>query len=64
MIDDNSADPRILVERKLGEKANQTLRLLQDEMRLSGWPPDLRAAMWKKIAQRATTFAGVANGKA
>jgi hypothetical protein len=51
--------PRILVERKLGEQANQTLYPLQDEMRKGKWPADLRAAMWRKVAQRAATFAAM-----
>lgn len=52
-----TTDPRILVERKLGELANKALRTVQDEMREREWPADLRVAMWRKIAQRATTFA-------
>lgn len=57
-------DPRILVERKLGELANKALRPVQDEMREREWPADLRASMWRKIAQRATTFAAMADRSA
>ena len=51
------SEPENFVQRALGEKANEALRSLQEEMLLSAWPDNLRVAMWKTVAMRATTFA-------